>query len=104
MLTPTIEEREGQDAIEFEDDKKEVAKMTTKIEELVTRYVLTNTVIIKDDTDTPLPNNNILAEEEIQSLMKDSRKLCKNPNLLQITKYPMLEVKNIDDTIVTPVI
>ena len=83
VLTPTIEERESQDAIELEDDyKKEVTKLIVEIEELVSGYELKETIRIEDDTNTPLPNLNILTKEEIKILIKDARKLCTNPILL----------------------
>lgn len=83
VLSPTIEEREGLDAIDFEDDyKQELAKLTIEIEELVSGYEKKDIVTIKDDTNTPLPNPNIPNEEKIQILMKDSRKVFTNPILL----------------------
>ena len=80
FITPSVEVREVQDAIEFEDEyKKEVSMMTTEIQQLASGYKQKDSIIIEDDTDIPPTNPNVLIKEEIQGLMKDSRKLYRNP-------------------------
>ena len=70
VLTPTIEEREGQDAIEFEDEyQQEVSKLRIEIKEIVRAYELKDIVTIDDDTNTPPPSPNLLTKEKIQKLM-----------------------------------